>query len=169
MTPDFEQAEYLHAPPVVSAEFDNGVFLRSIAFGLVGALVGALVYGAFVGITHIQIGYLSIGVAYLVAKAMMMGSNNRGGLPYQVTAIVLTCTAVAFGNALMVWWDVKPIPFTAHNLLALAKYGFAEPFLEFQTSPGSALLGLFILFVGLRAAWRMASGIPGAVRHPFSR
>jgi hypothetical protein len=170
----FEQAEYVQSPVLEAAPIEPAldIFARSLAFGAVGAVIGAIVYAAFILITHIQIGYLAIGVAYLVAKAMMMGSKGRGGRTYQVSAIVLTCCAVALGNALMLWWNVRSrgtVPLSIHNLIIFARYGFMEPFLEFQDSPGSALLGLFILFIGLRAAWRMSSGIPGSVRHPFAR
>jgi len=170
----FEQAEYVQSPVIEAAplEPDANLLARAIVFGAGGGVVGGIIYAAFILITHIQIGYLAIGVAYLVAKAMMMGSQGRGGRVYQVSAVVLTCCAVAFGNALMLWWNVHkqgPIPLSLHNLFALARFGFAEPFLEFQDSPGGALLGFFILFIGLRAAWRMASGIPGSVRHPFAR
>ena len=92
----FEQAEYVNVPEILAApiEPDNGLFLRAIAFGLVGAFAGALIYGVFVGLTGISIGYLAILVAYLVAKAMTMGSHERGGRKYQVTALVLTYLAV---------------------------------------------------------------------------
>ncbi|AEU38631.1 hypothetical protein [Granulicella mallensis] len=168
--PTFDQAEYL-GPPAVPPAFDSAIFLRAIAFGIAGAIAGAIVYAAFIGITHIQIGYLSIGVAYLVAKAMTMGSNGRGGRPYQVAALILTCLAVAFGNSLLLWWEIKDqgILLSPRVLYFLGRFGLMKPFLEFQHSPGGAILGLFILFIGLRAAWRMTSGEPGAVRHPFAR
>ncbi len=77
------------------------------------------------------------------------------------------------GNAIMLGWDLwhtvghfVPTP----GLLAiLIRFGLSEPFLEFQDSPFNAALGLFILFIGLRAAWRMTSGEPGAAEHPFRR
>ena len=171
--PNFDQAEYLVPPALPPVEFAPAFFLRSLVFGVAGAVVGALVYAAFIGVTHIEIGYLSIGVAYLVAKAMTIGSNGRGGRLYQIAALVLTCLAVAFGNALLLWWDARRdgenIPMSMHNVVALGKVGFLKPFLEFHGSPGGAILGVFILFIGLRAAWRMTSGEPGAVRHPFAR
>jgi hypothetical protein len=41
--------------------------------------------------------------------------------------------------------------------------------IKFAISPGSAMIGLVILFVGMRAAWRMTSGLPGSGRNPFKR
>ena len=177
LTPSsFTQAEYVEspapAPPPVQPP-DAGVLVPSILLGLVGAAVGAVVYAGFIGITHIQIGYLSIGVAYLIAKAMLIGSKGRGGREFQITAIVLTCLSVAAGNAMLMAWNLHQqglnMPLSLRVLWILLKYGLTEPFLEFQDSPVGALLGLFILFIGLRAAWRMTSGEPGAAQHPFSR
>jgi hypothetical protein len=174
LTPNsFETVSYVEpAPPVPSVAVDPAALGRAVVLGLGGALLGALLYAGFIQLTNIQIGYLSIVIAFLVAKGMMIGSKGRGGIQYQVTAIALTCVAVAAGNALLLYWHVskeQPIRLSPHNLWVLLRFGVQEPFLEFKDSPGGALLGLFILFVGLRAAWRMTSGDPNAVRHPFSR
>ena len=172
-SPNFEQAEYLTRPALPPVEFAPAFFLRSLAFGLVGAIAGALVYAAFLGVTHIEIGYLSVGVAYLIAKAMTIGSSGRGGRLYQLAALVMTCLAVDFGDALLLWWDVRKdggdLSILLQNIFAPGKFGLLKPFLEFHGSPGGAILGLFLLFIGLRAAWSMTSGQPGAVRHPFAR
>ena len=171
MTPSgFDQAEYFE-PGLAPPPHNPGLLGRAIAFGIAGAIAGAVIYAAFIVITHIQIGYLAIGVAYLIAKAMEVGSSGRGGRPYQWSAVVLTLISVAMGNSLMVWWGLRGqgIPLSLHNVLALLRIGFEYPFLEFRSSPAGAAIGLFILFIGLRAAWRMTSGAPGAVRHPFAR
>jgi hypothetical protein len=171
---NYEQAEYVEPPvlPAVPIEPETGVFTRAILFGLVGAVLGAAIYALFVGITRISIGYLAILVAYIVAKAMTIGSHERGGRKYQVTALVLTYLSLATAHATLVWWFVQkngPVPFTLRVVILLAKYGLIFPVLALEKSPGSGLIGLIILFVGLRAAWRMTSGEPGASHHPFSR
>lgn len=174
-SPDFAQATYVDAPPVPNAPAtpDTQLFLRSIAFGIGGALLGAVLYGGFIALTHINIGYLAIAVAYFIAKAMTVGSRGQGGRYYQITALVLTYLSVSAANAGVVWWNVRkeigPIHLSPYNLFVLGKAGLEYPFLRFQDSGASALIGLFILFIGLRAAWRMTSGMPGAVRHPFAR
>jgi hypothetical protein len=171
---NYEQAEYVDAPILQGTpiEPDGNLFMRAIVFGLVGALLGAVIYALFVGITGISIGYLAILVAYMVAKAMTMGSHERGGRKYQITAVVLTYLAVAAAHSMMEWWFAHqdgPIPFNLHNVIVLAKIGLIYPVYQFERSAGSAAIGLFILFIGLRAAWRMTSGEPGASHHPFSR
>ena len=176
--PNFDRAEYLpEAPgdPFLNAPAtpDSGLFARAILFGIGGALAGAVADALFIGITHINLGYIAILIAYLVAKTMTFGSRGQGGRNYQIAALVLTYLSIATAHAALLWWQLHregtSVPLNLHNLVLLAKYGLEEPFLRFQQSGFSALIGLFILFIGLRAAWRMTSGIPGAVRHPFAR
>ncbi len=174
--PSFDQAEYTQVPPPLSPQplepADGSAFAKAIVFGLVGVVAGALIYAAFILITHIQIGYLAIGVAYLVARAMMVGSGNRGGRNYQIAAIVLTLVSVALGNAFMILWSAhsdQGASLSLGNLMVALPYGFEEPFLEFKDNAFGGAIGIFILYIGLRAAWRMTSGLPGASQHPFRR
>lgn len=163
--PNFDTAEYLApAPatplaPLVNAtqdtSGDTGLLLRAVAAGLVGVVAGAVLYGGFIQLTHINIGYLAIVVAWLVAKAMLFGSGQRGGRPFQIAAVALTCLSVALGNAFMIGLDIHKrtgMHLSAYNLLQLFRVGLLEPFYELSDSPGSALLSLFILFIGLRAS-----------------
>jgi len=181
---DFQQAQPLDAPVVEAAPGpgidlapvhpDPSLFARAILFVLGGAFLGALAYALFVGITHITLGYLAILVAYLVAKGMTIGSRGQGGRNYQVAALILTYLAVSAAHSAIIYYQILKtdnlhIPLNLHNLFELAKLGILSPFTRFQDSGASALIGLFILFIGLRAAWRMTSGIPGAVHHPFAR
>ncbi len=173
---NLETAEYRESipatAPILIAPFNSTNLTRALAFGLGGAAIGALLYAGFIYLTHFEIGYLSIVVAFLIAKAMMAGSKGQGGRPFQISALALTCFSVAAANALLLYWNVSkqsPVRLSLHNLLVLTRFGFEEPFLEFRDSIPGALITLFILFIGLRAAWRMTSGDPDAVRHPFSR
>jgi hypothetical protein len=158
--------------PIPGQTVERPSLAWGIVGGIAGAIMGAMVYVAFIGITHFRIGYLSIAVAYLVAKGIMMASRAKGGFEYQVTAVVMTCAAVAVGNAAMLYVSIsgkRPIELSLHNILVLLKYGAEDPILRFQTSGARAIIGLVILYVGLRAAWRMTSGDPEAMSHPFTR
>jgi hypothetical protein len=73
----------------------HGAFMRAVLFGCGGALLGLILYSAFGIITGLVIGYLSLGVGYLVGKAMMMGSKGIGGRRYQIVAVLLTYAAVS--------------------------------------------------------------------------
>jgi hypothetical protein len=180
--PSFDRAEYVDAQPYSAAPDpinapatpDTTLFAQAILCGIGGAILGAILDGGFIALTHINIGYLALVVAWLVAKAMTLGSRGQGGLYYQVSAIILTYLSVSAAHSGLIWWQLRAehnltIPFNLHNLLLLGRLGIIFPYTRFQDSLPSALIGLFILFIGMRAAWRMTSGIPGAVRHPFAR
>ena len=180
--PSFDRAEYSDTQPLdlapaaidAPARPDTTLFAQAILCGIGGAILGAILDGGFIALTHINIGYLALVVAWLVAKAMTLGSRGQGGIAYQVSAIVLTYLSVSAAHSGLIYWQVRTeqhlsIPFNLNNLLLLAKLGLTFPIARFQDSVPSALIGLFILFIGMRAAWRMTSGIPGAVRHPFAR
>jgi len=170
--PSFTQAEYIEPalPPEINAPArpDPALFWRAILFGIGGAIAGAACYGLFIGLTHINIGYLAILVAWLIAKAMTTGSGGQGGRWYQISAVVLTYLAVAAANAGVFLWVTTRGGVPA-SFLNAAIYGLVFPVFRFQSSPLGGIIGLFILFIGMRTAWRMTSGIPGAVRHPFAR
>jgi hypothetical protein len=50
----------------------------------------------------------------------------------------------------------------------LALVGLTSPFIELENSPGWGAMGLLILFVGIRIAWRIAAGRPFQIYGPFA-
>jgi hypothetical protein len=193
-TSNFDQAEYTEVPFVpsksakvhqsvllggvavdgsgIAAESNPNYLVRAIAGGLIGAAIGAVCYAFFIDLTGWTIGYLAVLVGWLVGKGMLTASEDRGGPQYQVAAVALTYLAVAAGESLLVFLWVShrhPVPLGAATLLGLAKVGLMFPMLNFMRSPASGLIDLFILFVGLRAAYRMTSDNPGSRRSPFKR
>ena len=52
-------------------------------------------------------------------------------------------------------------------LLQLTFIGLASPFLELAGDPFHGLIGLVILFVGIRIAWKIAAGTETQIYGPF--
>ncbi len=73
----------------------HALFVRGLAFGFGGAIVGLVLYSGFSIITGIAIGYVSLAVGWIIAKAIKMGSRGIGGRRYQVAAAALTYAAVS--------------------------------------------------------------------------
>jgi hypothetical protein len=71
-------------------------FVRGLLFGI-GGFVAALIAYSLVGILlkGWTIGYLSLGVGWVVGKAMITGSGGVGGRRYQIVAVLLTYAAVS--------------------------------------------------------------------------
>jgi len=73
----------------------HSAFVRGLAFGIGGAVIGLILYSAFSIITGIEIGYVSLAVGWIIAKAFKMGSRGIGGRRYQIAAAALTYAAVS--------------------------------------------------------------------------
>ncbi len=191
----------------------HAAFVRALLFGIGAAVVGMILYAVFEIATGLIIGYVALAVGYLVGKAMMKGSNGRGGRRYQITAAVLTYAAVSLAaipvgihyanehkRAQRVAQQqqlaeeqrelekesgqqpqelppaqapAKPAMSFRMNigkmgaaLLQLAVIGLASPFLELA-DPIHGVIGLVILFVGIRIAWKLTAGKALEVFGPF--
>jgi hypothetical protein len=124
-------------------------------FGLGAAILGMILYAGFTIVTGFYIGYVSLAVGWLVGKAIMLGSRGVGGRRYQIAAAILTYAAVS----------IAAIPITLSHQAALLHrsgvelllLGLASPFLELQ-DPIYGIIGLVILIVGIRFAWKFTAG-----------
>ncbi len=172
-------------------------YVRGIAFGVGGAILGLILYAAFGIITGLVIGYVSLAVGYIVGKAIKFGSNGMGGRRYQIAAAFLTYAAVSMAavpigiaqyakehpparppsEQVAPMGDMQASPGSANQqkpkmnlgkaLAGLALLGLASPFLELQ-NPIQGGIGLIILFVGIRIAWQMTGGSLTEIIGPFN-
>jgi len=172
-------------------------FARAFLFGIGAAALGLIIYSTFAIVTGWTIGYVALAVGWLVAKAMIKGSNGMGGRRYQITAVLLTYAAISLASVpILISYAMKEAPAkvqqdaqtvssdnSASNTAQpqepakkinwaaavgqLALYGLASPFLELQ-DPAHGVIGLVILFVGLSIAFRLTAAKPLEVDGPFS-
>jgi hypothetical protein len=73
----------------------HAVFVRALAFGAGGAILGLILYSVVGIVTGFTIGYVSLAVGWIVGKAMITGSGGIGGRRYQIAAVLLTYAAVS--------------------------------------------------------------------------
>jgi hypothetical protein len=144
-------------------------FTRALLFGIAAAIVGLAGYSAFTIATSLYVGYVALGVGYIVAKAMKFGSGGVGGRPYQISAVTLTYLAIALAEIPIALWQLH-VKAPAGRLLIVAvqslPIGLISPILGL-TSPVHGLINLVILFVGLQIAWRGSAATGVAVEGPF--
>jgi hypothetical protein len=167
----------------------HSAFVRGICFGVGGAILGLTLYVGFALATGWIVGFVSLAVGFIVGKAIAFGSGSVGGRRYQVAAVLLTYMAVSLSAvpiAISQQMRQKSAqqqaqasdPATAaaqpkmHPLKALGVLtviGLASPFLDLA-NPAHGLIGLIILFVGIRIAWRLTAGravnIVGPINDP---
>jgi hypothetical protein len=166
----------------------HSAFARGISFGIGGAILGLGLYVGFALATGWIVGFVSLAVGYIVGKAIVFGSGGIGGRRYQVAAVLLTYIAVSMaavpiaisqqmkqksaqqqaqgGDSASVG-QPKMRPLKALGVLAVI--GLASPFLDLA-NPTHGVIGLIILFVGIRIAWRLTAGnavnIVGPINEP---
>src|SRR5262249_54054491 len=71
-------------------------FTKAGLFGLAAAVAGAVITYLVAALFHISAAIIAILVGYMVGKAVRKGSDLRGGLKYQLLAVFLTDSAVAW-------------------------------------------------------------------------
>jgi hypothetical protein len=152
----------------------HAAFVRALVFGIAGALVGFALYVIFALVTGLVIGWVSLAVGFIVGKAMNLGSRGVGGRRYQLVAVLLTYLAVSMSAVPIAIYQMRQqhqaqaqssdtaAPHREHVNLAeaigvLALLGIASPLLDMQ-NPLHGIIGLVILFVGMRFAWRFTAG-----------
>lgn len=178
----------------------HAAFFRGMVLGVGAAILGLILYATFTIVTDFYLGFIALGVGWLVAKAMLKGSNGIGGRRYQITAVLLTYAAISvaaipIGIASVVKQNkerpaqqkqsttadepsaddggttpAQDAPRVKLNLgsfaLKLLMLGLASPFLGLQ-DPVHGLIGLVILFVGLRIAFQLTAARPLDVDGPY--
>ena len=146
-------------------------FVRGISLGVGGAVLGLLLYVAFALATGLVIGFVSLAVGYIVGKAIVMGSKGQGGRRYQIAAVLLTYMAVSLSAVPIALYQHARgtgLPsFDLSRLGQLAMLGLASPFLDLSDVT-HGLIGLVILFVGLRIAWRLTAAKPVHIVGPLT-
>lgn len=73
----------------------KGSMMRALAFGLPTAAFGAGVYYGISALTGYEFGLIAIVIGWLVGLAVRKASNNRGGLRFQLIAVLLTYAAIS--------------------------------------------------------------------------
>jgi len=182
----------------------HAAFARGLMLGLGAALLGLIAYASFTIVTGWYIGYVSLGVGWLVGAAIKKGANGIGGSRYQIAAVALTYAAISLASVpILISYAMKRAPERVQQTTGvssndssetpeasddtqatqstpqrhhidwsaaigqLALWGLASPFLQLR-DPVHGLLGLFILFVGLRIAFRITAAKPLSVDGPYS-
>ena len=70
-------------------------FFKASLYGLVAAILGAIIYYGVIAITNLEIGLVAILIGYMVGFAIRKGALGFGGLRYQILALGLTYLAVS--------------------------------------------------------------------------
>jgi hypothetical protein len=154
-------------------------FLRAVGYGALAALAGCIGWIAIEKLFHVQIGFVAIGVGYLVGKAVRKGSGGLGGRRYQYLALGLTYAAIALASLPDLLEAVRQQSTASSNAATsgppslggflwactlLIGIALASPFLQGTEN----IIGLFIIGIGLYEAWKLTGAVSVQVLGPFS-
>lgn len=147
----------------------EGGFLRGLkAFGLgSGAgLLGAIGYGAIITFTGYELALITIFIGWFVGRAVMRGSEGRGGRAYQVLAALLT----------YVWCMEAFVPSIVKGAMVEGDQGrtivaaLIAPFIALILPFTGELnvISILILGFGVWRGWREAAAVVVPVSGPFT-
>jgi hypothetical protein len=77
-----------------SAGSPYGRFGLAVVLGLIAGALGAGLYFLIAKLTGYEFGLIAIVVGFAVGAAVRWGSGDRGGLPYQLLAVIITYSAI---------------------------------------------------------------------------
>lgn len=147
----------------------SAAFTTAVVYGIGAALAGLAFYAGFTIAFHFFIGYVALAVGWLIGKAMMAGSKGIGGRKYQIVAVMLTYFAISLASVPILLAEAyeKGTDIDWANFAGvLLAYGIASPILDLAGGMVFGLVGLLILFVGLRIAWRLTAARKVIVAKP---
>jgi len=172
--PNFNRAEYVAEPEVqlapayeykdsLSAQGTHGDLPKAILFGTVAAILGCIAYATFTIVTHITIGFVALFLGAFIAKAMLHATDGVGGRNYQIAAVVLTYLSVSMAEIVEILWHLRSqgmdlSHISAKGYVTLTRIGLTSPFLDLKGNFFSGLIGLFILYLAMQSAWKVAAG-----------
>jgi hypothetical protein len=149
--------------------------LRSALYGGAAALGGCAIYALVAIVLHAEIGIIAILVGWMVGKAIRHAGYGRGGRPQQILAVVLTYFAITTSYIPVILYQyarnpqrverqqaqTNDVPSEGRPRMSIGSVAIyllmmaaIAPFVSL-TSGISAWISLFILFIGLRYAWKL--------------
>jgi hypothetical protein len=162
-------------------------------FGLGAGIAGAAIYYAVIAIAHLEIGIVAILIGYMVGYSVRKGAGGRGGVRFQILAATLTYASVALAYSPLAMSRMASPARAAQTTSARASAANVERITVERLTPARMLLSLgvlsafiaalpvlfvvgsfpfglisgFIIFIGMRQAWRMTAAAKLDILGPY--
>jgi hypothetical protein len=82
----------------IQLETEDVNYFGALLLGAAAGILGGLIWYAVVVLTNTQIGYLAVGVGFLVGVGVVFGAGKKRGLPLQLMSAGITLGAMALGE-----------------------------------------------------------------------
>lgn len=125
---------------------------KAAAFGILAGIVGAAIWFAVRHFSGWTIGLIAVVVGLAVGGAVKAGSEGRGGIGYQILAVLLTYLAIAASWVPTAYMEYKKDSDFADNPVALVIVSIIESMIQPVLG---GILGLLITGFALWEAWQI--------------
>ena len=145
----------------------SGGFLRLVkatGLGIGGGVAGGAVYAAVLAIAHINAALVTILIGWLVGKGVSKGCGGRGGVGYQILAVIITYLAIGFFATLAEVVTGEE----ARSFLANAFICVFGAFAGAVLMASNSILSGIITFFGLLQAWQSNKAVQVEVTGPHA-
>lgn len=78
----------------LQAETENLNYAGAIALGLVGGLIGGAIWFTVVTLSNMEIGYLALGLGWLVGQGVCFGAGRKKGPKLQILAAIIALITI---------------------------------------------------------------------------
>ena len=134
---------------VFAEETKNPNLPKAILGGIVGGGLGGLLWFLFVVVTKLELGWIAIGVGWLVGMGVHLGSGRKRGLHLQLLSAFLTLATLFIANYFVLYKLVQDE--VGIGLQQLPFSLVMQVFMKSIISP----IGLLIWAIGLYVAFRV--------------
>jgi len=166
-------------------------FIAAALYGFGAALAGSALFAVVALVAHVRLGLLAIVVGVMVGKAVVYGASGCRGRRFQILAVALTYFSIcssyvpvfiselrehraakiaASSSASGSPRTVPPAASAVAIVIAVAVLtllSLAAPFLELAGGI-SGIIGLVIVFIGLRQAWHYTRAVNIPILGPYA-
>jgi hypothetical protein len=143
--------------PTHAQKLGQSSFMLAVAYGVLAAVAGALVYYGIRAVTGYELGIIAIGVGIGVGIAVRKGAGPSTSKIYRLLALALTYFAVVSTYIPMIANDLTQ---NAADTPVAVAYVFAAGLsllMPYFLVSGGQAMGLIIIAIGLWEAWRRSA------------
>lgn len=160
-----------HIEGMLTGRTTMGQFAKALLFGLVGGVLGSLVWFAVAKFLSLELGLIAILIGYLVAKGVRLAVGFRGRVGYQVLAVVLTYLSIGFAYFLLIVSENSSGLATAFADPLRGLLGMAAVYAIALAIPVLAgfknIMGLIIIGIALYEAWVLTRPVAAKIGGPY--
>lgn len=129
--------------------------------GAVAAVIATGIWYAVVALSGWQIGFIAIGVGWLVAQGTLFGAGGRASIPLVASSAVFTLLALAVGEYLIIYHFVSQ-ELGSIELLMPIEFMVEVVIASLQADPLTLLFWAIALFAAVSIPFRAMTGGRGA-------